>query len=190
MNTLLAEWPIEPGFLAVLAALLVFAAIFTDYWARCMNDLARLLLRLLQTAATIRESGPGPDYGLSLLKLAALENKRNNNHEAEVLYSKALALLGDRPEAAAALPAQRLRQEQRHFLPPPVAKPAADKSYWRRRDTQVYVRRAQQSFPLRDRERRARTAFARRAHRTCSLPRRAWVSAIAGAWRSVCNTTQ
>jgi TonB family protein len=62
--------------------------------------------RLLESAAAIRQEVSGAqsaDYGIGLLKIAAVETKRNRQKEAEALYTKALLVLGDRPEAAPAL---------------------------------------------------------------------------------------
>src|SRR5262249_46751319 len=62
--------------------------------------------RLLESAVTIRKEVSGSqsaEYGLGLLKIADLEKMRNRPKEAESFYSKALAVLGDRPEAAPAL---------------------------------------------------------------------------------------
>jgi len=43
------------------------------------------------------------EYALGLLKLGDLESKRNQNQSAEDFYSRAVQILGDRPEAARAL---------------------------------------------------------------------------------------
>ncbi|HEY4363163.1 MAG TPA: TonB family protein [Bryobacteraceae bacterium] len=60
---------------------------------------------LLDTAAGIRAgvSGTGSvNYGLGLIKIADLEARRHNTSEAVAFYSKAVQVLGDRPEAAPA----------------------------------------------------------------------------------------
>jgi TonB family protein len=60
---------------------------------------------LLDTAASIRAgvSGTGSvNYGLGLIKIADLEARRKNTSEAVAFYSKAVQVLGDRPEAAPA----------------------------------------------------------------------------------------
>ena len=62
--------------------------------------------QLLQSALAIRAdvSGTGSvDYGLGLLKLGDLERSRNSFSEAEAFYTKAVSVLGSRPEAASAL---------------------------------------------------------------------------------------
>ena len=62
--------------------------------------------KLLESSAAIREEVSGKqsvDYGVGLLKIASLERKRNQPEEAEAFYGKALAALGERPEAAPAL---------------------------------------------------------------------------------------
>src|SRR6516225_500281 len=43
------------------------------------------------------------EYGIGLVKLGDLERSRNNFPEAEAFYTKAVAVLGNRPEAAQAL---------------------------------------------------------------------------------------
>ena len=62
--------------------------------------------KLLESAVTIREEVSGKlsvDYGIGLIKIANLEKKRNHPREAEVFYTKAWSVLGDRAEAAPAL---------------------------------------------------------------------------------------
>jgi TonB family protein len=62
--------------------------------------------KLLESSAAIREEVSGKqsvDYGMGLMKIASLERKRNRPEEAEAFYSKAAAVLGERPEAAPAL---------------------------------------------------------------------------------------
>ncbi|HYL34360.1 MAG TPA: TonB family protein [Bryobacteraceae bacterium] len=62
--------------------------------------------KLLDAAVTIREQESGSQsvaYGVGLMKLGDLEKKRNRPEEAAAFYSKAAALVGDRPEAAPAL---------------------------------------------------------------------------------------
>jgi TonB family protein len=61
--------------------------------------------KLLESSSAIREEVSGKqsvDCGLGQMKIAALERKRNRPAEAEAFYSKAAAVLGDRPEAAPA----------------------------------------------------------------------------------------
>ena len=63
-------------------------------------DLAR---RLLDSSLHIRAEASGrqsADYGAGLVKLGDLERSRNNFTEAEAFYTKAVSVLGDRPEAA------------------------------------------------------------------------------------------
>jgi len=60
--------------------------------------------KLLESAAAIRAEVSGQqsvDYGLGLLKLGELEQRRNKS--AEDLYQRAARILGDRPEASKAL---------------------------------------------------------------------------------------
>jgi len=62
--------------------------------------------KLLDAAVDIREQVSGSQsvaYGVGLLKLGDLENKRNRSNEAAAFYTKAAQVLGDRPEAAPAL---------------------------------------------------------------------------------------
>ncbi len=62
--------------------------------------------KLLESSAAIREEVSGKqslEYGIGLMRIAALERKRNRPEEAEAFYSKAAAVLGERPEAAPAL---------------------------------------------------------------------------------------
>ena len=62
--------------------------------------------KLLESSAAIREEVSGKqsvDYGVGLLKIADLERKRHQPEEAEAFYTKALAALGERPEAIPAL---------------------------------------------------------------------------------------
>jgi TonB family protein len=62
--------------------------------------------RLLESSAAIREEISGKqslDYGIGLLKIADLAKTRHRNSEAEAFYTKALSVMGDRPEAAPAL---------------------------------------------------------------------------------------
>jgi TonB family protein len=66
-------------------------------------DLAR---RLLDSSLDIRAESSGPqsaEYGLGLIKLGDLERSRNNPSEADAFYTKAVSVLGSRPEAAPAL---------------------------------------------------------------------------------------
>jgi TonB family protein len=66
-------------------------------------DVAR---KLLDSAVAIREQVSGDQseaYGLGLLKIGDLESKRNRSSEAESFYTKAVGVLGDRPETAPAL---------------------------------------------------------------------------------------
>ena len=62
--------------------------------------------RLLDSSLAIRAEVSGqesPEYGIGLVKLGDLERSRNNFPEAEAFYTKAVAVLGNRPEAAPAL---------------------------------------------------------------------------------------
>jgi TonB family protein len=68
---------------------------------------------LLESAVSIREEVSGSqsvDYGAGLLKIADLERKRHQSKEAQLFYTKALAVLGDRPEAVPALMYLGIRQ--------------------------------------------------------------------------------
>jgi TonB family protein len=62
--------------------------------------------RLLESAASIRAEVSGQQsvaYGLGLLKLGELEQRRNQDASAEDFFQRAAQILGDRPEAAKAL---------------------------------------------------------------------------------------
>ncbi|MBI4905804.1 MAG: TonB family protein [Acidobacteria bacterium] len=62
--------------------------------------------KLLESSLQLRAAKDGEKslaYGAGLLKLADLERRRNNNAIATSLYEKAVAVLGDRAESAAAL---------------------------------------------------------------------------------------
>jgi TonB family protein len=61
--------------------------------------------KLLDAALTIRQKsgGSGVAYGIGLIQLADLEKKRNQPKQAVPLYSEAVQVLGDKPEAAPAL---------------------------------------------------------------------------------------
>jgi TonB family protein len=66
-------------------------------------DLAR---KLMDSALAVRENVAGPqsvDYGVGLLKLGDLERRRGDKDAARDFYTKAAAVLGNRPEAATAL---------------------------------------------------------------------------------------
>jgi TonB family protein len=66
-------------------------------------DVAR---KLLESAAAIREEVSGSqsvEYGVGLIKLGDLEQRRNRRADAAAFYSKAVLVLGDRPEASPAL---------------------------------------------------------------------------------------
>jgi TonB family protein len=66
-------------------------------------DLAQ---QFLDASLGIREQVSGQssvDYGVGLVKLAALAQRRGRTDEAASLYTRALQALGDRPEAAPAL---------------------------------------------------------------------------------------
>jgi len=68
-----------------------------------MYDIAH---KLLDAALLIRAELFGEQstqYGVGILKLAALENKQNHEQAAGELYTKAAHLLGEQPEAAPAL---------------------------------------------------------------------------------------
>jgi TonB family protein len=61
---------------------------------------------LLQSAAAIRAQVSGEqsmEYGIGLLNLGDLEQKRRDSKSAEYFYTKAAQVLGERPEAAPAL---------------------------------------------------------------------------------------
>ena len=62
--------------------------------------------KLLDSSLAIRAEVSGQqsaDYGVGLLKLGDLERGRHNYDEAAAFYTKAVAVFGDRPEAAPAL---------------------------------------------------------------------------------------
>jgi TonB family protein len=62
--------------------------------------------KLLESAAAIRGEVSGQqsvDYGIGLLKLGELEQRRNRDKSAEDFFQRAAQILGDRPEAARAL---------------------------------------------------------------------------------------
>jgi len=62
--------------------------------------------KLLESSVEIRAEVSGTqsvDYGIGLLKVGELEQKRNNRASAQDFYSRAAEILGDRPEAAKAL---------------------------------------------------------------------------------------
>jgi TonB family protein len=62
--------------------------------------------KLLDAALAIRAQVAGPqsvEYGLGLMKLAGLEDRRNRPKDAEEFYTKSAQVLGDRPQAARAL---------------------------------------------------------------------------------------
>jgi TonB family protein len=62
--------------------------------------------KLLESAAAIRAEVSGQqsaDYGLGLLKLGELEQRRNLDKSAEDFFQRAAQILGDRPEASKAL---------------------------------------------------------------------------------------
>jgi len=66
-------------------------------------DLAR---RLLDSALDIRaaeSSAQSVSYGVGLIRLGDLERSRGNGTEANAFYTKAVSVLGNRPEAAPAL---------------------------------------------------------------------------------------
>jgi len=67
------------------------------------HDVAK---RLLEAALTIRGDDAGRqsvEYGVGLIKLGDLERNRNQTKAAESFYSRAVQVLGDRPESGAAL---------------------------------------------------------------------------------------
>jgi TonB family protein len=62
--------------------------------------------QLLESAAEIRAQVSGQqsaDYAFGLLKLGELEQRRNNGASADDFYTRAVGVLGDRPETAKAL---------------------------------------------------------------------------------------
>jgi TonB family protein len=62
--------------------------------------------KLLEAAAAIRgevSGNPSREYGLGLLKLATLQQRRHENGAAEASYAKAAQMLGEDPQAAPAL---------------------------------------------------------------------------------------
>ncbi len=66
-------------------------------------DLAQ---KLLESAVAIRQEVSGDrsvEYGVGLIQLGDLEHMRRKPQEADGFYTKAVAVLGDRPEAAPAL---------------------------------------------------------------------------------------
>ena len=66
-------------------------------------DLAQ---KLLESSLAIRQQTSGQqsvEYGIGLVKLGDLERDRNRFEEAEAFYTKAVSVLGSRPEAAPAL---------------------------------------------------------------------------------------
>jgi TonB family protein len=65
-----------------------------------------LARRLLDASVAIRAEVSGPQsvaYGAGLIKIGDLERSRNNLREAQNFYTKAVSVLGNRPEAAPAL---------------------------------------------------------------------------------------
>jgi len=61
---------------------------------------------LLDSSLAIREQVSGQqsvDYGVGLLKIGDLERSRGNSKEAETFFTKAVSVLGERPEAVPAL---------------------------------------------------------------------------------------
>jgi TonB family protein len=63
-------------------------------------DLAR---KLLDSSLAIRAEVAGQqslDYGMGLVKIAALERSRGNSDEATAFFTRAVSVLGSRPEAA------------------------------------------------------------------------------------------
>ncbi len=62
--------------------------------------------KLLESAAEIRAQVSGQhssDYAIGLMKLGELEQRRDNRASAKDFYTRAIAILGDRPESANAL---------------------------------------------------------------------------------------
>ena len=62
--------------------------------------------KLLESAAEIRGQVSGQqsaDYAIGLMKLGELEQRRNNRASAQDFYTRAIGILGDRPESAKAL---------------------------------------------------------------------------------------
>ncbi len=62
--------------------------------------------KLLEASAQVREQVSGQqsaEYGIGLMKLGELEQRRDNRASAQDFYTRAIAILGDRPESAAAL---------------------------------------------------------------------------------------
>jgi len=59
--------------------------------------------KLLDAALIIRQKQSGVAYGVGLINSADLEKKRNQPKQAVPLYAQAIQVLGDKPEAAAAL---------------------------------------------------------------------------------------
>jgi len=59
--------------------------------------------KLLDAALAIRQKVSSLAYGVGLIQLADLEKKRNQSKQAVPLYSQAIQVLGDKPEAAPAL---------------------------------------------------------------------------------------
>jgi TonB family protein len=62
--------------------------------------------KLLESAVAIRQQVSGDrsvEYGVGLVKLGDLEFDRHKRQESDAFYTKAVSVLGDRPEAAPAL---------------------------------------------------------------------------------------
>jgi tetratricopeptide (TPR) repeat protein len=59
--------------------------------------------KLLDAALTIRQKVSGATYGVGLIQLADLEKKRNQPEQAVPLYSRAVEILGNKPDASPAL---------------------------------------------------------------------------------------
>ncbi|HKW99424.1 MAG TPA: TonB family protein [Bryobacteraceae bacterium] len=62
--------------------------------------------KLLEAAVAMRGEIAGeqsPDYGIGLMRLADLEKMQRHGKSAESLYARSVQILGERPEAAAAL---------------------------------------------------------------------------------------
>jgi TonB family protein len=72
--------------------------------------------KLLEPAVELRSEKAGRqsvEYALGLLKLGDLESKRNQNQSAEDFYSRAVQILGDRPEGARPLVLLAIRDLER-----------------------------------------------------------------------------
>jgi TonB family protein len=96
-----------PALAAAVTAVILVAPLAA---VRAQQNVLPLIPMSATSPAPVHAAIPPPvlenkssNYGLGLLKLAALEAERNRPGEAEAFYSKAVQVLGDRAEAAPAL---------------------------------------------------------------------------------------